>query len=394
MKRTWTLFALVCALITLQPDTGRGYDIAAWLRARVTPPTVPVVELSKGRYKVEVVLEGLESPWAIVPTPDGRVFITERPGRLRVVQNHAMRAAPVSGVPRVSYQGQGGLLDMVLHPDYGSNRVVYLAYTMDSDAGPMTRIARFKETPEGLKEMKVIFPGFPGSDRPKHFGSRMVFGKDGKLYFTLGERGEGKRAQDLMDLNGKTLRLNDDGTLPPDNPFVGRKHVRPEIFSYGNRNSQGMAVQPGTGHIVQTEHGPSWNDAPGGGDEVNMIVAGGNYGWPVVHHRDGKEGMIAPLVEYTPAIAPAGAMFYTGDLFPQWRNDFFFATLVGRKLVRVKFKDQEPLEQEFLMEQPFGRLRAVAQDLDGSILVITSDTDAYGPGRKGGDRLLRIIPSR
>jgi len=283
---------------------------------------------------------------------------------------------------------------MVLHPDFASNRFVYLAYTVDSDAGLMTRIARFKETPEGLKEMKLIFQGFPGSDKPKHFGCRMAFGLDGKLYFTLGERGEGKRAQDLMDLNGKTLRLNEDGTLPSDNPFAERKDARPEIFSYGNRNSQGIAVQPGTGHIFQTEHGPSWNDAPGGGDEVNIIISGGNYGWPVVHHRDSKEGMIAPLLEYTPAVAPSGAMFYTGDLFPQWKNDFFFATLVSRKLVRVKFHDQEPLEQEFLMEGQFGRLRAVAQGIDGSIFVITSDTDAYGPGRKQGDRLLRLMPLR
>jgi len=133
---------------------------------------------------------------------------------------------------------------------------------------------------------------------------------------------------------------------------------------------------------------------PGGGDEVNVIIAGGNYGWPVVHHRDSKEGMVAPLLEYTPAVAPSGAMFYTGDMFPQWKNDFFFATLVGRKLVRVKFRGQEPLEQEFLMEEQFGRLRAVAQGIDGSIFVITSDTDAYGPGRRQGDRLLRLIPSR
>lgn len=394
MNRLYGLAAFVCAFALLQPETGTAYDLAAWLRARLTSQIVPVVESSRGKYSVEAVLEGLESPWAVVPVPDGRLFITERPGTLRVVQYDRMLSAPVPGVPRVAYQGQGGLLDMILHPGYASNRLVYLAYTMDSDAGLMTRIARFKETPDGLQEMKVIFPGFPGSDKPKHFGCRMVFGSDGKLYFTLGERGEGKRAQDLMDLNGKTLRLNDDGTLPSDNPFIGRKGARPEIFSYGNRNSQGMAVQPGTGHIFQTEHGPSWNDAPGGGDEVNIIIAARNYGWPVVHHRDSKEGMISPLLEYTPAVAPAGAIFYTGDLFPQWKNDFFFATLVGRKLVRVRFKGQEPLEQEFLLEEQFGRLRAVAQGIDGSILVITSDTDAYGPGRGDGDRLLRLTPLR
>jgi glucose/arabinose dehydrogenase len=393
MKRL-TLFAgMVCSLVLLQPDAGTCYDLAAWLRARVAPASVPVVRSSQGKYKAEVVLEGLESPWAIVPAPDGRLFITERPGRLRIVQNGRMRSAPVPGVPRVSDQGQGGLLDMALHPGFATNRLIYLAYTMDSDAGLMTRIARFRETPDGLKEMKLIFPGFAGSDKPKHFGSRMVFGRDGKLYFTLGERGEGERAQDLMDLNGKTLRLNEDGTLPSDNPFIGHQNARPEIFSYGNRNAQGMAVQPRTGHIFQTEHGPSWNDAPGGGDEVNIIIAGGNYGWPVIHHREGREGMISPLLEYTPAIAPAGAMFYTGDLFPQWENDFFFATLVGQKIVRVKFKNLEPLEQEFLIEEQFGRLRAVAQGVDGSIFVVTSDTDAYGPGRRQGDRLIRLLPS-
>ncbi len=393
MKRL-TLFAgMVCSLVLLQPDAGTCYDLAAWLRARVAPASVPVVRSSQGKYKAEVVLEGLESPWAVVPAPDGRLFITERPGRLRIVHNGRMRSAPVPGVPRVSDQGQSGLLDMALHPGFATNRLIYLAYTMDSDAGLMTRIARFRETPDGLKEMKLVFPGFAGSDKPKHFGSRMVFGRDGKLYFTLGERGEGERAQDLMDLNGKTLRLNEDGTLPSDNPFIGHKNARPEIFSYGNRNAQGMAVQPRTGHIFQTEHGPSWNDAPGGGDEVNIIIAGGNYGWPVIHHREGREGMISPLLEYTPAIAPAGAMFYTGDLFPQWENDFFFATLVGQKIVRVKFKYLVPLEQEFLIEEQFGRLRAVAQGVDGSIFVVTSDTDAYGPGRRQGDRLIRLLPS-
>jgi glucose/arabinose dehydrogenase len=190
MKRLYGFSALICVSVFVCYETGAGYDITAWLRARVTPSLVPVVESSKGSFKVEVVIEGLDSPWAIVPVPDGRIFITERPGRLRVVQKDRLLPSPVPGVPRVSYQGQGGLLDMTLHPDYTVNRLVYLAYTIDSDAGLMTRIARFKETPDGLKEMKVIFPGFPGSDKPKHFGCRMVFGRDRKLYFTLGERGE------------------------------------------------------------------------------------------------------------------------------------------------------------------------------------------------------------
>jgi glucose/arabinose dehydrogenase len=375
------------------PSAAAPYDLAAWLRARVAPADVPLLESSSGSFRVEIAAEGLESPWAVVPTPDGRVFITERPGRLRVFQHGALSARPVAGVPRVAYHGQGGLLDMVLHPDYPSNRMVYLCYTVDSDAGMMTRAARAVDTAEGLKHLQVVFAGFPGGDKPKHFGCRIRFGIDRKLYITLGERGEGRRAQDLMDLNGKTLRLNDDGTVPADNPFAGRRDARPEIFSYGNRNSQGMAVQPGTGLIFQTEHGPSWNDAPGGGDEVNLIVAGGNYGWPLVHHRDTREGTLAPLAEYTPAIAPAGCTFYTGDAFPAWRGDFFFATLVGKTLIRLKLDGPKAVGQEHLLKSEFGRLRDVAQGADGSLYLITSDTDAYGPGRPGGDRLLRLVPA-
>jgi glucose/arabinose dehydrogenase len=387
------LACLVIGVAAGWPAPATAYDLAAWLRARVAPADISFLEPSSGSFRVETVAEGLESPWAVVPTPDGRVFITERPGRLRLVQNGVLSARPVAGVPRVAYQGQGGLLDMVLHPDYPSNRMIYLCYTVDSDADMMTRVARAVDTAEGLKHLQVVFAGFPGSDKPKHFGCRIRFGLDRKLYITLGERGEGERAQNLMDLNGKTLRLNDDGTVPADNPFAGRRDARPEIFSYGNRNSQGMAVQPGTGLIFQTEHGPSWNDAPGGGDEVNLIVAGGNYGWPLVHHRDTREGTVAPLAEYTPAIAPAGCMFYTGDAFPAWRGDFFFTNLVGKMLIRLKLDGPKVAGQEHLLKSEFGRLRDVAQGVDGSVYVITSDTDAYGPGRAGGDRLLRLVPA-
>lgn len=384
-----TLLTVACLC-----GTSSAYDLLAWLQARLTPAAIPSLDRDSERYRVETVAEGLESPWAIVSVPDGRLFVTERPGRLRVVRDGRLVPEPVPGVPRVSYNGQGGLLDLTLHPDYSANRWVYLAYTLRVEGGEMTRVARFTETPAGLTAIKIVFPGVLGSEKPKHFGCRIRFGLDRKLYITLGERGEPKRAQDLMDLNGKTLRLNDDGTVPADNPFVGRKDARPEIFSYGNRNSQGMAIQPGTGLVFQTEHGPSWNDAPGGGDEVNLIVAGGNYGWPLVHHRETMAGTVAPLIEYTPAVAPAGAMFYTGEAFPRWKNDFFFATLVGRMLVRIKLDGYNVLGQEFLLGGEFGRLRDVTQGADGLIYVITSETDAYGPGREGGDRIIRLVPDR
>ncbi|RPJ77496.1 MAG: PQQ-dependent sugar dehydrogenase [Desulfobacteraceae bacterium] len=380
---------LACALPAPAAD---AYNIAAWLSSRLTPQDAPALPSTADTFRVETAAEGLQSPWAVVPAPDGRLFITERPGRLRVVEHGVLRPAPVPGVPPVAYRGQGGLLDMTLHPDYEKNRQLYLAYTVDNELGMMTRVARFEETPEGLKLLQVVFPGFPGSDKPKHFGCRIRFGADRKLYLTLGERGEGRRAQDLMDLNGKTLRLNEDGTVPADNPFSGRADARPEIFSYGNRNSQGMTVQPGTGWIFQTEHGPSWNDAPGGGDEINLIVAGGNYGWPLVHHRATREGTLPPLAEYTPAIAPAGCTFYNGERFPAWAGDFFFTNLVGKKLVRLRLDGPRVVGQEFLLENAYGRLRDVAQGADGLLFVITSDTDAYGPGRPGGDRLLRLVP--
>jgi len=378
----------ICWIPTVQ-----AYNLISWLKARMEPEEIPFLDNEGESFKVETVVSGLESPWAVVALSDGRLFITERPGRLRIVENDKLDPRAVPGVPPVYYEGQGGLLDITFHPGFAQNRWVYLAYTVKNPTGGMTRVSRFTLTPEGLTDKQVIFPGFPEGDKPKHFGSRIRFGIDEKLYITLGERGEGRRAQDLTDLNGKTLRLNDNGTIPKDNPFVGRKGSRPEIFSYGNRNSQGMAVQPETGAIFQTEHGPSWNDAPGGGDEINIIVAGGNYGWPLVHHRKTKEGMISPLLEYTPAIAPAGAMFYTGNAFLSWKGNFFFTNLVGRVLVRIKLDGQKPVGQQFLLKGEYGRLRDVTQGPDGFIYVITSDTDAYGPGRPEGDRLIRLVPA-
>lgn len=390
-KAALVIAGFMSIILCWSPDV-RAYNMITWFKARIAPAQIPFLNNEGESFRVETVASGLESPWAVVPSPDGQLFITERPGRLRVIQGGRIDLQPVSGVPQVYYEGQGGLMDMTFHPGFVHNQWVYLAYTVDAEIGSMTRVSRFTLTPGGLTGKHVIFPGFPGSDKPKHFGSRIRFGIDGKIYITLGERGEGDRAQNLMDLNGKTLRLNDDGTIPIDNPFVDSRHSRQEIFSYGNRNSQGMAVQPGTGAIFQTEHGPSWNDAPGGGDEINLIVAGGNYGWPLVHHRKTKNGMISPLLEYTPAIAPSGAMFYTGDAFPAWKGNLFFTALVGKMLVRVKLDGQKPVGQQFLLKGEYGRLRDVAQGQDGFIYVITSDTDAYGPGHPEGDRLIRLVP--
>jgi glucose/arabinose dehydrogenase len=343
-------------------------------------------------HAVEVFVEGLKNPWALDFAPDGRLFITEAGGRLRVVTDGVLDPRP-ERVLGVAQQGQGGLLDLAFHPDFARNRLLYLAFTAGTGSRLMTRVARYRAEGGSLGPQEIVFEGAPGGGDARHFGCRLAFGADGKLYLTLGERHDGKRAQDLMDLNGKTLRLNDDGTVPADNPFAGREGARPEIFSYGHRNSQGMAVQPSTGLIFQTEHGPTGDDAPGGGDEVNIVEAGRNYGWPLVHHRDTREGTVPPLLEYTPAIAPAGAIFYTGDAFKEWKGDFLFANLVGKRLVRVKLDGRKVVEQEVLLKGTHGRLRDAAQGPDGCVYVITSNTDAMGGERGKKDRVLKLRPS-
>ncbi|MFW5735632.1 MAG: PQQ-dependent sugar dehydrogenase [Oceanidesulfovibrio sp.] len=387
--------AFVLAISMAAPAQAGAYDVWAWLEARFDDAGVETMQSEEHVFTVEQIVDGLESPWSMAFIPDGRIFVVERPGRIRIIREGKMEPEPLAGVPDVFYAGQGGLLDIELHPDFEQNRLVYLAYSVASEDGQATLVSRHTLTDTGLTNEEIVFPGFfVDDDRYKHFGCRIVFGADGMLYMTLGERGRKDQAQELDSLLGKTLRLTDTGGIPKDNPFVDVEGARPEIFTYGNRNSQGLAVQPGTGMLVATEHGPSWTDAPGGGDEVNIYEAGVNYGWPVIHHRKTREGMVAPLLEYTPAIAPAGACFYSGDAFPDWRGSFFFANLVAQKLVRVAFDGRDVLGQEFLLVDAFGRLRDVEQGPQGHLYVLTSNTDAYGPGDPQGDRLLRLVPAQ
>ncbi|EPR37487.1 glucose/sorbosone dehydrogenase family protein [Desulfovibrio sp. X2] len=364
-----------------------------WLARSKDAPDTEIMHSERQDFHVQVVAEGLQSPWGMAFLPDGRILVTERAGRIRVVEEGGLRPGALSGVPEVDARGEGGLLDIALHPDFARNHQLFLTYVAPTPKGSMTRVARYRLTDEGLADEKIIFPGAPDGNRHIHFGSRLLFLPDGTLLVTIGDRGQGRRAQDLMDLNGKTLRLSDDGGVPQDNPFVGRKDARPEIYTYGNRNSQGMAIHPVLGMVVQTEHGPSGFDGPGGGDEINIVKPGANYGWPLVHHTQTRPGTLAPVLEYTPAVAPSGACFSRGGLLPGWTNDFFFACLVGERLVRVRFSGQKVTEQEVLLKGVYGRLRDVASGPDGALYVLTSSTDAYGPGRKGGDRLLRLAPA-
>jgi glucose/arabinose dehydrogenase len=344
---------------------------------------------SQTNFRVETVVSGLQVPWDIVWTPDGRMLITERPGRVRVFEKGKFRPKPLFTVPDVEPVGESGLMSITLHPQFAANHLLYLSYAYLGD-GQRVRVARYRETPNGLTDRKVIIQNIPAAQF--HAGCRLRFGPDGKLYITTGDATERQLSQKLNSLAGKTLRLNDDGTVPADNPFVGQKNVRPEIWTYGHRNSQGLDWQPGTDLMFQTEHGPSGFDGPNGGDEVNIVERGKNYGWPVIHHRATHEGMESPLLEYTPACAPASALFYRGSAFPQFRNNFFFGCLAGTRMIRVVLDGRRAVSQENLLEGKYGRIRVVAEGPDGFIYFSTSNRDGRGSPASDDDRIIRLVP--
>ncbi|HYV41722.1 MAG TPA: PQQ-dependent sugar dehydrogenase [Thermoanaerobaculia bacterium] len=357
------------------------------LGAAETPPDSRTVKTKDGiTIKVETVVTGLEVPWSIAFTSATRILVTERPGRVRVVENGVLRSAPLAVISDVESRGETGLMGLTLAPDYEKSRFLYVAHAYAVPGGIRVRIVRFHDDGTGLSQRKVILEGLPAARF--HAGCRLRFGPDGKLYVTTGDATTREIAQQLDSLGGKTLRLNPDGTIPADNPFPGSP-----IFSYGHRNSQGLDWQPGTGLQFQTEHGPSGFDGPGGGDEVNIVEKGKNYGWPVVHHKMSREGMVSPLLEFTPAIAPSGASFVTGSKLPALKGDFLFACLIGERLMRVRLDPADSrrvLDTEPLFVHEYGRLREVQNGPDGAIYFTTSNRDGRGSVRRGDDRILRL----
>jgi glucose/arabinose dehydrogenase len=316
------------------------------------------------------------------------MLVTERQGRVRVVKNGQLQREPFFTVPDVEQSGESGLMDISLHPQFGTNRYLYLCYAYKGE-GQRVKVVRYTEDGQSLKQDKVIIENIPAAQY--HAGCRARFGPDGKLYVTTGDATDRNLAQRMDSLAGKTLRLNDDGTIPSDNPFMGQANTRTEIWSYGHRNAQGLAWQPGSGLMFQTEHGPSGFDGPGGGDEVNIVERGKNYGWPTVHHRQVQAGMESPLLEYTPAVAPASGMFYNGSAFPQFKGNFFFGGLRGERIVRVVLDGRKVVSQENLLEKKYGRIREVAEGPDGAIYFSTSNRDGRGNPTNDDDRIIRLV---
>jgi len=333
-------------------------------------------------FRVVLLTRGLEHPWGLAFLPDGRMLVTERPGRLRVLgaEGH-LDPQPVAGVPAVVASGQGGLLDVALHPGFADNALVYLSYAGGERGRSGTEVARGRFAGGRLEDVTVIFRLEPRSGGSVHFGSRLVFDRQGRLFVTLGDRGEMDRAQRLGDHAGSVIRIDADGRVPADNPFVGRPGARPEIYSMGNRNVQGAALHPATGELWAHEHGPQ------GGDEVNVIRAGRNYGWPVITYgaqygtgfRIGegthKAGMEQPLHYWVPSIAPSGMAFYAGDRFPRWRGDVFVGALRDRLLVRLRFDDERLVKEERMLEGTLGRIRDVRSGPDGYLYLLTDAAD-------------------
>ncbi len=346
---------------------------------------------SQSSFKVETVVGGLQVPWSIVWAPDGRMIFTERVGRVRVFENGKLRPEPLFTVPDVEPSGESGLMSIALHPQFASNHFLYLSYAYAGD-GKRVRVVRYRETPNGFADQKLIIEDIPAAQF--HAGCRLRFGPDGKLYITTGDATQRDLAQRLDSLAGKILRVNDDGSVPADNPFVGQQNARPEIWSYGHRNPQGIDWQPVTNLLFETEHGPSGFDGPEGGDEVNIIEKGKNYGWPLIHHKETREGLESPLLEYTPACAPASGMFYRGSAFSQFTGNFFFGCLRGERIIRVMLDGRRVVSQENLLAGKYGRIRDVAEGPEGYLYFSTSNRDGRGSPAKDDDRIIRLVPAK
>ena len=337
-------------------------------------------------FKLVTLANGLLHPWSLAFLPDGGLLVTERDGALWLLRDG--ERTRVEGIPEVAAVGQGGLLDLALHPDFAENRLVYMTYAADQEGDYATRLARARLDGERLVDLEILLKTRSVTGTGRHFGSRLQFGTDGLLYMTIGDRGDSDTAQDRSNHAGSVLRLTDTGGVPADNPFVGQSEALPEIYSYGHRNPQGMTRHPETGAIWAVEHGPR------GGDELNKVEAGVNYGWPVITYGRAysglsigegseKEGMAQPAAHWVPSISPSGMVFYSGEAFPAWQGSLFVGALSGELLARLQFDGDRVIGEERLLEELGARIRDVRQGPDGLLYLLTDSDEG---------RLLRIEP--
>jgi aldose sugar dehydrogenase len=351
-----------------------------------------IVKTEHYDLRLTTIAAGLSYPWGMTFLPDKAMIVTERPGAIRIISPDGHVSAPLLGLPAVYASGQGGLLDVALDPNFSSNQRIYISYAEPGAGGAGTAVASaiLDRPGNALRDLKVIFRQTPKTDGGRHFGSRLVFSGDGTLFITVGERGERERAQDFTINRGQVVRINSDGAIPPDNPFIGKPGYRPEVWSYGHRNPQGAALHPQSGDLWTVEHGAR------GGDEINIPKAGGNYGWPVIaygrHYSGGKigvgthaEGMEQPLYYWDPSIAPSGMMFYTGDKFPRWKGSLMIGALSFRLLTRLSLKGNTITDEERMLQNLEERIRDVRQGPDGYIYILTDS---------GNGRIIRLEPAK
>ncbi len=353
------------------------------------------VRASNVAFDVAVVTKGLEHPWAVEPLPGGDLLVTEKPGRLRIVSTAGKLGQPIAGVPKVDARGQGGLLDVALSPDFATDRTIFWSYSEPRQGGNATSVARGVLSPDRrrLDQVRVIFRALPVYDGTLHYGSRLAFGTDGMLYITMGERSDTPmrpQAQQLNSHMGKILRINPDGSVPEDNPFAGQSDALPEIWTLGHRNIQAAAFDP-EGRFWDVEHGTR------GGDELNLIEKGKNYGWPIAAYGEEYSGspipnavtaranMEQPVYYWDPVIAPSGAQFYGGDAFPAWRGSLFIGSLKDQRLVRLTLENDRVTGEEHLLTDRRQRIRDVRQGPDGALYVVTDQSNGA---------LWRIAPRR
>ena len=360
-------------------------------QVRGPAPLPQQAKLIKTGYRVTEIAKGLDHPWSMAFLPDGSILVTERVGRLRLIKGGSLRPEPIGGVPAVHTGSQAGLFDVVLHPNFAQNNIVYLTYAAGTKAANGTQVARARFDGSMLHDAHVIFQAMPLKDTDNHYGGRMAFLSDGTFALTIGEGFEYReKAQDLTSDLGKIVRLNEDGSVPQDNPFVGHAPVRPEIYTWGHRNQQGLVFDAQSGRLYETEHGPR------GGDELNIIVAQRNYGWPVITYGmdysgayvspySQRPGLEQPVIYWSPSIAPSGLAMYRGDKFPAWQGDLFVGALAFKHLRRVHLDAHgNVVSQEQLLNDLHWRIRDVRSAPDGYLYVCTDEADG---------RVLRLEPS-